>query len=102
MKVLTANRLTDGAVVWYGADHGWSEAFESVSLASNADEAARLEAIGKAACANNEVVDADLIDVSRIEGAIVPNRLRERIRANGPSNLTEPGKQAPADFRRPG
>ena len=54
----------------------------------------RLEAIGKAAFANNEVVDVDLIDVELVDGAIRPLRLRERIRAAGPTNRLDLGKQA--------
>jgi hypothetical protein len=46
---------------------------------------AKLEAIGKKAYANNEVLDVNLIEVEEIEGQIRPLRLRERIRAEGPT-----------------
>ena len=39
----------------------------------------------------------NLIDVELIDGAIVPSRLRERIRAAGPTNRNDLGKQARPD-----
>lgn len=84
MKVLTANRLTDGEAVWYSPD-GWSRQFDSVEVARDADAESRLASIGALAYANNEVVDVNLIDVSETSGKPQPTRLRERIRADGPT-----------------
>lgn len=94
MKVLTANRLTDGEAVWYAPSHHWSETLEGAEIARDKTHEEKLEAIGKAAIAANQVVDVDLIDVELVDGRIVPQRLRERIRAAGPSNRTDLGKQA--------
>ncbi|CAM5473552.1 hypothetical protein ATER59S_03185 [Aquamicrobium terrae] len=93
MKVLTANRLTDGEAVWYSRDR-WAETIDGADLASDKEGEARLQAIGAAAFAANEVVDAELIDVALANGAIEPLRLREKIRAAGPSNRNDLGKQA--------
>ena len=93
MKVLTANRLIDGEAVWYAAN-GWSETIVGAELATDKAAEAKLEAIGKAAYANDEVLDVELIDVELSGGSIVPLRLRERIRAAGPTNRTDLGKQA--------
>jgi hypothetical protein len=94
MKILTANRLTDGEAVWYSTDHSWAETIDDAELAQDKAAEATLEAIGKAAYDDNLVVDVNLIDVDVIDGAIVPNRLRERIRAAGPTNRNDLGKQA--------
>lgn len=94
MKILTANRLTDGEAVWYAADGSWAETISAAELVGDKDGEARLEAIGKTAYENDEVVDVNLIDVSVVGGAIVPQRLRERIRAAGPTNRLDLGKQA--------
>jgi hypothetical protein len=94
MKILTANRLTDGEAVWFSAEQRWSETIEGADVATDAAGEARLEAIGKASYDNNEVVDVNLIDVQVIDGAIRPARLREQIRAAGPTNRTDLGKQA--------
>ena len=94
MKILTANRLTDGEAVWYSTDHSWAETIDGAEIAQDKAAEAALEAVGKAAYDDNLVVDVNLVDVDMIEGAIVPNRLRERIRAAGPTNRNDLGKQA--------
>jgi hypothetical protein len=94
MKILTANRLTDGEAVWYAADQGWSETIGGAEIARDKAAEEHLAAIGKAAYEANLVVDVELIDVNLVGGAIVPVRLRERIRAAGPTNRHDLGKQA--------
>ena len=93
-QALTANRLTDGEAVWWSVAQRWSDSLADADVAREATDAARLEAIGKAEHAANVVVDVDLIDVEAVDGKIVPLRLRERIRAAGPTNRTDLGKQA--------
>ncbi len=93
MKVLTANRLSDGIAVWY-ADGGWADTVGHADLAHDKAAEDRLEAIGAAAYANNEVVDVNLIDVEMVDGLVEPVRLREKIRAAGPTIRTDLGKQA--------
>lgn len=84
MKVLTANRLSDGESVWYSAN-GWVQDFGQSEIAENPDAESRLTTIGALAFANNEVVDVNLIDVALADGKLVAQRLRERIRADGPT-----------------
>ncbi|MBX9457822.1 MAG: DUF2849 domain-containing protein [Rhizobium sp.] len=84
-QVLTANRLTDGIAVWYDRDGKWNEWIGRSVVASSKEEAERLEAIGKQAFAKNEVLDVNLVEVEELEGQIRPLRLRERIRAEGPT-----------------
>ena len=55
---------------------------------------------GRTAHDNNEVVDVNLIDVELIDGVPVPIRLRERIRAAGPTNRSDLGKQARPELVR--
>jgi hypothetical protein len=100
MKILTANRLTDGEAVWYSADHSWAETIDGAEIARDKAAEEKLEAIGAAAFDRNLVVDVNLIDIDVVDGEIVPTRLRERIRAVGPTNRNDLGKQArPAIFR---
>ena len=96
MKVLTANRLTDGEAVWYSDSNGWQETIEGAALAADKAAEERLDSIGKKAFAENFALDVDLIDVQLLDARIVPLRLRERIRAAGPTNRTDHGKQARA------
>ena len=98
MKVLTANRLFDGEAVWLAADHSWAETLQAAHVAHDKADEERLAAHGKLSAARNEVVDVELIDVQLLDGAIVPLRLRERIRAARPTVRGDLGKQARASF----
>jgi Protein of unknown function (DUF2849) len=85
MKIITANRLDDGAVVFLSAQ-GWVTdiARSAVLSAPDAIEAGFFAA---ARSANEQViVDVNAIDVDLdAERRPVPVRLRERIRAFGPT-----------------
>ena len=98
LLVLTANRLSDGISVWYHPSGEWSEALAGSEIARNTEQAAILEAIGKNAHAENRVIDVNLIDVEETGGRLRPLRLRERIRAEGPTveYTLENGEQKPA------
>ncbi len=92
--VLMANDLLDGDVVFRTAS-GWSRHYREALVAFDADTADRLEAAGRDAMAQNEVVDAYLVDVTlTVEGIPVPRHYREKIRTLGPSFRTDLGKQA--------
>ena len=93
MKILTANRLTDGECLWYGSG-GWIETIDGAEIAADKEAEARLEAIGKAAFAANFVLDVAMVDIAVVDGVIRPTRLRERIRAAGPTVRNDLGKQA--------
>ena len=93
MKVLTANRLGDGEAVWWSSEAGWVETLREAEVARDADAEARLEAFGAQGLRDNRVVDVNLIDVALEGETIVPVRLRERIRANGPTTHPALGKQ---------
>jgi len=96
LNVLTANRLTDGEAVWFGVDGNWIETLEGSATAETAEAVEALEAIAARDVAANLVIDVALIDVRRVDGALWPVRLRERIRASGPTFRTDLGKQAKA------
>ncbi len=94
LKVLTANRLTDGEAVWFGTNGSWIETIDGAETAESPELAEALEAIAARDVAANLVVDVALIDVRRVDGELWPVRLRERIRATGPTFRTDLGKQA--------
>jgi hypothetical protein len=85
LQILTANRLTDGIAVWYDVDGRWNESIARANIARSKEDAAQLEAIGNQAFADNLVLDVNLIDIEENNGFIRPLRLRERIRAEGPT-----------------
>lgn len=84
MKILTANRLTDGVAQFYSGN-GWVSDIQKAEVADSAEAESRLATIGALAYANNEVIDVNLIDVVRKDNKLFALRLRERIRAEGPT-----------------
>ena len=91
MKALTANRLDDGEVVFLSKGR-WVERFADADLFD--DEDAALAAEGHAKTRITLLVDPYLIDVAPVEGGWAPVSYRERLRALGPTNRRDHGKQA--------
>jgi len=91
--MITANRLIDGEVLYFRAG-GWVSAFvEGEVYDDPAAAKAGLEA-AEAFVRDNVVVGLYAFDVRHVAGAIEPVKEREMIRAAGPSNRTDTGKQA--------
>ena len=84
MRVITANSLGDGRVV-FQTPTGWSLAISEAQLLEAGVTAEAALARANADAAANRVVEPYLIDVKREAGRLVPVRLRERIRADGPT-----------------
>ena len=81
MKLLTANRLSDGLVLWYGRD-GW---VEDGALAARFDDA-EAEALQKTwAARETEVVAPYLIPLNDADQPVQREHVREFVRANGPT-----------------
>ena len=93
-EVFIANRLNDGLVVFLTADGGWSEWIADAAVVSDAAEKERLTAVAATGVADCHVIDPLPIEVTVSDAGIVPVRLRERIRAEGPTVHTDHGKQA--------
>ena len=84
-RVLTANRLSDGIAVWLGANGEWTVSLKEAFLARHEDAVAAIEAAGEQALADNRVVDVNVIEIEETPAGPRPYRLRERIRADGPT-----------------
>ena len=91
LKVISANRLDSGAVVWFGPDGGWEHRIGAAALFSTGEAAAALQ---RAQAAAVGVVEPYLVDVALAEGVPMPLRPREQIRSRGPSVRTDLGMQA--------
>jgi hypothetical protein len=93
LQVLTANRLQLGEVAYWNGSTGWVPHLADAQVFSGADAEAALKAAAEWV-SKGEVVAPYLFDV-RIEAeAIVPVKVREAIRAAGPSVRRDLGKQA--------
>jgi len=93
LKMLTANRLRDGDVLYRRGD-GWvlfltdGEVYPDQASADAALAAATAELV------RNEFVAPYLFEVREVDGKIVPMKEREIIRAAGPTVHRHTGKQA--------
>lgn len=92
-QVLTANRLILGEVVYWNEDRGWVAQLDQAQVLADSEAAA---ALGRAAewVQKREVVGPYLFDVRLENGVTVPVKVREIIRAAGPTVRTDLGKQA--------
>ncbi|CAH1660482.1 MAG: DUF2849 domain-containing protein [Chelatococcus sp.] len=82
-KVVTANALDTGWVVFLKADGGWSRDIREAAVADDAEAEAALNARGLEAAQHNIVVEPYLVEVRDVDGGRVPVLLREVIRAAG-------------------
>jgi len=99
-QVVSANRLSDGLVVYLcneGARASWSLDLDDATVAATDERAAELLALGVAdAESRHEAVDPYLIEVAEKGGRLRPTKYREVIRCLGPTVRSDLGKQAEA------
>ncbi|MEM7240959.1 MAG: DUF2849 domain-containing protein [Pseudomonadota bacterium] len=88
-KVLTANHLLEGDVI-YWADGVWVRALKEAEFFD--DELTAQAALAKAQAQPDIVVGAYLADAALEDGHPVPTHFREDFRTKGPSNYAH-GKQ---------
>ena len=84
-KVVTANRLIDGLVVFIADGPRWVTNIGEAKIFADGPKLDEAMAFGAAEVAARNIVDPYTIDVFVQGGKPVPERLRERIRAIGPS-----------------
>ncbi|MGV1014757.1 MAG: DUF2849 domain-containing protein, partial [Methyloceanibacter sp.] len=80
-NVVTANRLTDGIVVYLAPDGSWTEDIARARLAETEEETKVLEDEGKKAEKARQVVAVYPMPVEIKDGTVDPLSVRERIRA---------------------
>ena len=85
MRMVVANRLTDGRVVFLSDATRWVERIDDGAVARFSDQVNALLAVAERSAEAGEVVDPYAIDVSEAGGSRRPTSLRESIRAFGPS-----------------
>jgi hypothetical protein len=93
-QVVIANWLTDGRIVFLAKDDQWAPLVNDARVSKSDEDAQAMLAAGEALAGEQQVVGPELIDVA-VDGAeIRPTRNREAIRAAGPTNRLDLGKQA--------
>ena len=91
-QVITASRLRDGAVVFIGPDRAWVNRLAEAQVFTLAEAAQAALQSAQADEAGNLVLDIYAIDVAEKDGSLKPVKLREAIRAQGPTVHPEHGK----------
>ena len=92
MKALTGNKLDDGEAVFLDHAGDWAPRFADAELFDDEDAALAAEAHAKTQI--TLLVDPYLIEVAAVDGGVAPISYRERLRALGPTNKPDHGKQA--------
>jgi hypothetical protein len=92
-KILTANDLLSGGVVYLTTQGAWSSFISQAHLSGDNDTEQKLSDLGKEAVEQQVIVEPFFIDITEREGQPVPVRYREFLRVNGPS--------VRADFSKP-
>ncbi|NIZ09260.1 DUF2849 domain-containing protein [Pseudooceanicola sp. HF7] len=92
-KVVTANALLEGDVVYFTAQGTWTRALSEAELLS--EETQAKERLAEAAKQQDQIVGAYLADMADGDAGPVPTHFREEFRRTGPSNYFH-GKQAEA------
>jgi hypothetical protein len=82
-NIVTANRLSDGVVVYRTGDGQWSTEIAQSAVVSTAPAA--LELLNASKADGRRVVDAYLAPVKIDRDRIIPGNLREMIRMRGPT-----------------
>ena len=84
MEILTGNELLSGATVYLDRDGNWVEDLQAARPFGPEEKEAREAAIA-ATKATMRINSLEVETVAVESGAIVPDRLREKIRAEGPT-----------------
>lgn len=92
-KIATGNRLRDGVVIYLDGTGNWITEVSQARVANNADEEAAIKSLLDQAVKNNFLIDAAIIEVRSSDKA--PARLREQIRAIGPTVRPDLARRQP-------
>ncbi len=90
-KVVTANRLSEGRVVYLDGNGDWSTSLGDAACAADDAASDALGAQAERSVRAGRVVGPYLIDVIVADGAIHPLGTREMIRAAGGPTVIPPG-----------
>jgi hypothetical protein len=85
LRVISANRLRDGTVVYLSAHGSWVTHFEEAALLTSEEACEAGQAQAHASLAANAIVDPLLVDVVEDAEGRRATTLRNAIRAAGPS-----------------
>jgi Protein of unknown function (DUF2849) len=85
MDIVTANELISGATLYYLGEDDWGPNIDQARIFGE-DEAALRDEIVQRGNASGRLISLERENVRVVEGKVLALRLRERIRANGPTS----------------
>lgn len=91
-EIITANELVSGATVYLDRANIWQTSIDLARVFDAEDGEAR-DAIIAAAKTKGHVVSVEIEAVKLVDGRVIADRLRERIRAEGPTAPYGPERQ---------
>ncbi|MFY0309170.1 DUF2849 domain-containing protein [Leisingera sp. D0M16] len=94
-KVITANDLLEGDVIYFTADNGWTRNMAEAELIT--DEAEAQLRLIEAEKQNIKIVGAYLADAKAGPNGPEPTHFREEFRRTGPSNYFHGKQEAEAN-----
>jgi Protein of unknown function (DUF2849) len=80
-SVVTANRTSDGIVIWRTSQKGWSTDIADSAIVRTADDARAL--LAESIADDLGAIGAYIAPVELRDGKVVPGNLREQIRVKG-------------------
>lgn len=83
--VVTGNRLHDGAVVWRDPDGHWSRDIADAAIYLTDGQLAKDLDAGRLEEASGRIIGVYEVEIEMRDSRTLPARLRERIRADGPT-----------------
>ncbi|HET8727840.1 MAG TPA: DUF2849 domain-containing protein [Alphaproteobacteria bacterium] len=84
MDILAGNELLSGGAVYFSRHGRWIDDLQQARLFGK-DEIEARDAVIAASKATGRIVGIEIESASLVDGRIVPDRMRERIRAGGPT-----------------
>jgi len=84
-EILTANALVSGATVYLTAEGSWVENIDRARV-FGPDEADERDHLIDKARADHRLIGIEIERAAQADGKVVAERLRERIRAEGPTS----------------
>jgi hypothetical protein len=84
MDILTGNELISGATVYLDREGNWVEELQQARTFGK-DEAEARDAAIAATKATMRINSLEIETVKVVDGMLVPDRIREKIRAEGPT-----------------
>ncbi|WDR05396.1 DUF2849 domain-containing protein [Devosia rhodophyticola] len=84
MEILAGNELTSGGVVYLDPTGRWVQDMQAAWRFGKDDGVSRDKAIADSN-ATTRIVSVEVVAVSDVDGLLIPLRMRERIRAKGPT-----------------